>query len=783
MAERMNYVVAVRTLCEFTAKRGDLDLRFTPSPSAQEGMIGHGIVTARRPPPYQTEVTLVGDYKGLTVRGRADGYDPATHRLEEIKTHRGDLGAMPANHRHLHWAQLKVYGWLMCQLRELPAIELALVYFDIASQTETVLNERHDAATLRAFFEDQCERFLDWAAQESAHRSARDDALAALRFPHVDFRPSQRVLAESVYRAAVSGRVLAAQAPTGIGKTVGTLFPMLKACPGQQIDKIFFLTAKTSGRQLALDAAASLRGGAAPLPLRVIELVARDKACEYPDRACHGDSCPLARGFYDRLPKARQAAVEAAAAGSALDKPAMRAIAAAHHVCPYYLAQDLTRWSDVLVGDYNYWFDLNAMLFGLTLANQWKVGVLVDEAHNLVERVRGMYSAQLSLADIRAARTLAPPALRAAFDRVKRQWKTLAKQQEGAYAVYPSVPPGMLNALQQASTAMTELLAEQAALVEPALLAVYFDILHFCRLAETFDAASLCDLTQPEGAAAAAPRADSTLCLRNVVPATFVKPRLAAAHSTTLFSATLRPQAFYQDMLGLPDDTVWVDVPSPFTPDQLTVRIARHVSTRYAHRRQSLAPIVGLIAAQYAEAPGNYLAFFSSYDYLEQVAAAFAAAHPDVPVWAQSRRMDEAARDAFLARFTATSQGVGFAVLGGAFAEGVDLPGKRLIGAFIATLGLPQINPVNEQIRARMDTSFAAGYDYTYLFPGMQKVVQAAGRVIRAPSDRGVVHLIDDRFTRHEIRQLLPQWWALDAVRDATVKESRTNRVANVSVG
>ncbi|QEI07118.1 ATP-dependent DNA helicase [Pigmentiphaga aceris] len=762
MNDVVAYAVAVRTLCEFTAKQGDLDLRFTPSPSAQEGMIGHGVVASRRPPPYQTEVSLAGEYKGLKVRGRADGYDPSSHRLEEIKTHRGDLAAMPANHRHLHWAQLKVYGWLMCQERELPAIDLALVYFDIASQTETVLNERHDAATLQAFFEEQCERFLAWAAQEAAHRASRDEQLGVLRFPHDDFRPSQRVLAESVYRAAASGRVLAAQAPTGIGKTIGTLFPMLKACPGQRIDKVFFLTAKTSGRQLALGAAETLRRSAPALPLRVIELVARDKACEYPDRACHGDSCPLARGFYDRLPQARQMAVEAAAAGATLDKATLRGVAAQHGVCPYYLAQDLTRWSDVLVGDYNYYFDLNAMLFGLTLANQWKVGVLIDEAHNLVDRVRGMYSAQLSLEDIRVARSLAPPALRTAFDRVKRQWKTVCKNQEGAYAVYESVPAGVLNALQQASTAMTELLAEQAALIEPALLAVYFDILHFCRLAELFDGDSLCDLTQPEGAAASAARADSTLCLRNVVPAAFVKPRLAAAHSTTLFSATLRPQAYYQDMLGLPADTAWVDVPSPFTANQLSVQVARHVSTRFAHRRQSLAPIVALMSKQYAAAPGNYLAFFSSYDYLEQVANAFAASHPNIPVWSQSRRMDESARDAFLARFTPASSGIGFAVLGGAFAEGIDLPGKRLIGAFIATLGLPQINPVNEQIRERMDRTFASGYDYTYLYPGMQKVVQAAGRVIRSPSDRGVVHLIDDRFGRREIRELLPSWWALD---------------------
>jgi len=217
----------------------------------------------------------------------------------------------------------------------------------------------------------------------------------------------------------------------------------------------------------------------------------------------------------------------------------------------------------------------------------------------------------------------------------------------------------------------------------------------------------------------------------------------------------------------MPATTAWADVSSPFTASQLAVHIADGISTRYQHRGASLGPIAELIARQYADNPGNYLAFFSSFDYLEQVYERLAQQHPEVPAWRQERRMSEPERVAFLDRFTLDSRGVGFAVLGGSFGEGIDLPGARLIGAFVATLGLPQVNPVNEQLRERMGAMFGAGYDYTYLYPGMQKVVQAAGRVIRTEQDQGVVWLIDDRFARSEVRALLPAWWDVDRRRVA----------------
>ncbi len=761
-AEPQRYQVAVRALCEFVAKRGDLDLRFTPSPTAQEGIAGHALVASRRPGGYLSEISLSGQHGLLTVKGRADGYDPRLNRLEEVKTHKGPLAALPDNHRDLHWAQAKVYGALMCQQLGLPQIELALVYFDIGTQKETVIHELHQAEVLAGYFAQTCERFEAWAALELAHRQARDAALQAMPFVHATFRTGQRELAEGVYKAAATGRCLLAQAPTGIGKTIGTVFPMLKACPTKGLDKVYFLTAKTSGRAAALHAVSAIKAHHPSLPLRELELLAKDKACEHPELACHGESCPLAKGFYDRLPQARAQAV----ASASWTQEAVRAVALANEVCPYYLMQELARWSDVIVGDFNHYFDLNAMLHGLMQQHQWRVGVLVDEAHNLVERGRMMYTAELDELSLSAMRHRGPPALKKPLDRLHRAWRGInkaqqaqqAQQAEGAQAepmrVLDDIPSNWLLALQQLCAAMGDHMAEHPTDVDTDLQSFYFACLQMSKLADSFGPHSLFDWTPSTTG-----KPSSTLCIRNVLPAPFLKPRLANAHSVTLFSATLQPTGFFHTLLGLPDHTVAIDVASPFSAEQLDVKVARHISTRYKDRARSREAMTALMAQQFKQRPGNYLAFFSSHDYLLDMAAHFERHHPDIPVFRQQRGMSEAAQHAFLQRMTPSSQGIGFAVLGGSFSEGVDLPGQRLIGAFIATLGLPQVNAVNEHFKQRLDEIVGDGYDCTYTFPGLQKVVQAAGRVIRTTADQGVVHLLDDRYLRPEIRALLPKWW------------------------
>lgn len=770
------YAVAVRTLCEFAAKRGDLDLRFTPSPTSQQGIAGHQTVARRRGEQYRSEVKVSGEYKHLVVQGRADGFDPGRHLLEEVKTFKGELDSIPANHRQLHWAQAKVYAALLCRQLQLPALTVSLVYFEVDKQQEAPpLTEHFVAPELDAFFEALCEQFVVWAERELAHRAGRDAALTGLRFPHAEFRHGQRDLAKAVFSAARRGRCLLAQAPTGIGKTIATLFPTLKACPEQQLDKVFFLTAKGSGRSLALNALETIRNADPEMPLRVMELVAREKSCEHPDKACHGQSCPLARGFYDRLPAAREAAVSA----GALTRVALRDVALAHSICPYYLGQEMARWSDVVVGDYNHYFDSTALLHGLTLANSWRTAVLVDEAHNLLDRARAMYSASLQAIQIRAVRASAPARLKKPLDRLHRSWSRLVGDIGDAYTVLDEPPKALLSALQGVTAAIAEFLAENSVDVEGGLLRFYFDALQFTRLFESFGTHSFFDISlDATGHGKGRRLAGSTLCIRNAVPAPFLKPRFAAAHTTTLFSATLTPWQFYADTLGLPEDVAWLDVSAPFKPEQLTVRIVRDLSTRYQDRGSSAEPIARIIAAQYAATPGNYIAFFSSFDYLELAWDTFVECHPEVPTWKQSRRMDEDEREAFLERFVVDGRGIGFAVLGGSFAEGIDLAGTRLVGAFIATLGLPQLNPVNEELRRRLGSEFGAGYDYTYLFPGIRKVVQAAGRVIRTPLDYGSLHLIDDRFSRPEVLRLLPDWWRIDAKTTHDLRVTRGHLVA-----
>jgi DNA excision repair protein ERCC-2 len=843
------YTVSVRALCEFTAKRGDLDRRFTPSATALEGIQGQGTVAQRRGADYETEIALEGRCGPLRVRGRADGYDPRRRCLEEIKTLRGHPDDIPANRRQLHWAQLQTYGALFCRARGVAELALALVYFDVDSQAEVVLRQVFGAAELAQAFEQRCAQFLGWARQEALHRAARDAALAQLAFPPGAFRAGQRGLAEAVYRAAVGRRCLLAQAPTGIGKTVGTLFPLLRAMPGQAIDKIAYLTCKGTGRLAALEALAGLRAGTAGPPgphlragqtdpqaadlragaagrsgrsgpaLRVVAMVAKDQACEHPDKACHGDACPLARGFYDRLPAARAEAV----ADGWLDAPAQRRIALRHGVCPYYLGQELVRWADVLVGDVHHLFDVNGALWGLMQALDWQLAVLVDEAHNLIERSRQMYSAELRLSQLRTAARQAPAALQAPLHALHQAGEALVSDTLGGdqpvggqpasghpvdgaapsavaervrpaqappppYAVLTAVPDPFTQALQTAAAALSEHFRRQP-LAVGALLQFHFELQRFLRLIEALSAHSLFDIqtiaatatatataatatasdTATDAASDTATDADTTdvdttdavFGVRNVAPACFLRQRFKALHSISLFSATLAPPDHAIRLLGLPEDTGWIDVPPAFAPEQLTVRVAAGLSTRYVDRPRSLRPLVDVIARQFDAHPGNYLAFFSSFDYLEQAAALLARRRPDLAQWRQGRGMGAAARQAFLARFTPAGQGIGFAVLGGVFAEGVDLPGPLLIGAFIATLGLPPVSALQDQVQARLEQLFGAGHGDADLVPAMHKVVQAAGRVLRSPDDRGWLWLLDERYGRNEVIRLLPAAWGL----------------------
>jgi Rad3-related DNA helicase len=660
------YTVSVRSLCEFTAKRGDLDRRFTPAATALEGLQGQSIVASRRSLDYETEVPLETVCGPLRVRGRADGYDPRRRCLEEVKTIRGQPEDIPENRRHLHWAQLLTYGALFCRARGVEELALALVYFDIASQTESEMFQVFGADELEAALLQRCAAFEHWAAQEAAHRRARDPALRTLGFPPGAFRQGQRSLAEAAYRTLAGGGHLLAQAPTGIGKTIGTLFPALRAMGEKGLDRIAYLTCKGTAQGPALEALEHLRQGLTdqPLgpgrPLRVQAIVAKESSCEHPDKACHGQSCPLARGFYDRLPAAR---AQAAAEGW-LDAAAQRRIARDHGICPYYLGQEMARWSDVLVGDVNHAFDGTALLWGLSQSLQWRLGVLVDEAHNLVERARQMYSASLSTPTVQRMAQIAPHGLRPHFTRLQRAMEDAAPSEGTAHAALDDLPDALGLALQNLGASLADHFQGEPLATGP-LLDFHFEVQHLLKLTDTLGSHSLLDITHGADT-------DDGLCLnlRNVVPAPFMRPRWAGLHGCTLFSATLSPPDYQTHLLGLPEGTGWLDVPPVFPAEHLCVQVAERLSTRYAHRSRSLQALAQVVTRQFDAHPGNYLAFFSSHDYLQQAAEVLQRLRPNIPQWRQERTMDAAARRAFLQRFEPQGRGIGFAVLGGVFAEG-----------------------------------------------------------------------------------------------------------------
>ncbi|HEY6527218.1 MAG TPA: ATP-dependent DNA helicase [Cellvibrionaceae bacterium] len=748
--------VAIRALVEFAAKRGSLDRRFTPAPSGLEGIEGHKKVTAKRHGDYEKELSLSIIFDAITFRGRADGYDPKRHCLEEIKTFYGTLERIPDNHRALHWAQAKCYGWLYCAQHKCATINIALIYFELTDEQEHRQEESFSAQALKEFFEQLAQKYSLWQQQLNSRLQRLYPWLEQLPFPHGALHKAQRIMAEAVYKSCATGRIILAEAPTGTGKTLAALFPALKALPRTPVDKLFYLTAKTTGKQLALDNIQLIASDISqPVPLRALELTAQEKSCLEPTKKCRGDSCQYAQDFYSKLPAARMAAFSI----PILDKQALSQLAAEFIICPFYLAMEMARWVDIVVADVNYYFDGAPLLLGLTQEFDWKPCLLVDESHNLIERGRGMYTAALNRADIRAAQKIAPNEIKKSIDKLNRCWSQLLKSVTTTvetYTVLAEPPEQITYALEDFTSRYSEFLQKHPdhPVQEGIIQQVFFAALNYLRIIDIFDEDFCVDL-QANGSK------EEILTLRNLSPAKPLASRLGFAHCGCFFSATLHPAHYYQTLLGLPNTTVHINVPSPFNARQLSVNIAVNLSTRYKDREAAISPLCSIVLQQLQDAPGNALVFFSSYEFLQQVEIKLRKqlANKDIQLIVQSRQMREHDREVFIGQFSQHNNLLGLAVLGGVFSEGIDLPGNALKGAFIATLGLPQVNPINEQMRRTMHDKFGQGYDFTYTFPGIQKVIQAAGRVIRTPSDEGYIWLLDQRFAQPQIKNLLPQWW------------------------
>jgi Rad3-related DNA helicase len=584
-------------------------------------------------------------------------------------------------------------------------------------------------------------RLLRWRAERNA---SIEDA----RFPYGEFRPGQRSLAVSCFRAFAAQRNLVLQAPTGIGKTAGVLFPAIKSLPAGR-DKVFFLTAKTIGRQVAESTLDDMRG--AGLRLRSVSLTAKDKICFTPGAPCDPDACVYARGYYDKLPSA----IEDLRASDGMSRQVIEMVARTHEVCPFELSLDASRWADVIICDYNYVFDPTVYLRRFFDDVDGEYLFLIDEAHNLVDRGRDMYSAEIAKSDVLALRRALGPALPEVWRKltgINRGFLTLMKEADSEGVVVLASAPGdfirQLRAFCQAAEDWSQL--NESAEFEDPLKRLYFDALRFMRRAEDLDHNFVVLLRCHPGRKA-------RLKLFCINPGPMLNTSMKRSVSSVVFSATMTPERYFATMLGLDDTCDWYRIASPFPAGNMGTFIAGHIDTSFRGREASGAQLVDLLVDIVNAQTGNYMVFFPCYRYMQTIAEAFARRAGDVRTRMQAAAMSESEHESFLEAFVHDPEKtlVGFALMGGIFGEGIDLKGTRLIGALIVGVGLPQVGIERDLIRHHFAET-GLGFGYAYQYPGMSRVMQTAGRVIRSAVDRGIVCLIDQRFTASRYRDLMP---------------------------
>ena len=748
--------IAVRELAEFCHRSGDIDYRFTPAPTARDGIEGHQAVQGRRGVDYRPEYPLEGsfDCAGVTLRlaGRADGFDPSVPLLEEIKTCRVKRESITPQVERLHGAQLKLYGGLLChESPELKSVDLQLTYFHIDSGEEWSTRETHDRAALLEFLDSSVREIGDWLLEQDRWLQRRDANLAALAFPHGQYREGQRQMAELTYQCVSSAGQLLLEAPTGTGKTAAVLFPALKALSTGLHERVCYVTARTVGRRAAEDTLREFEN--AGMALRRLSITAKESICFSPGRACHGDDCPFAAGYYDRLPAARRAAMDT----PHLDRAAIEALAREHDVCPYQLSFDLLPWVDLCIADIHYVYSLGAGISSLFEERGGHWSVLLDEAHNLSPRARDMYSAALDKRELMAARRESRGSLRKALDACNRVFLALNREDwlEPDFDIRDTPPAALEHALQRLVGAVSEQLAEDPLQLQRSqpLLDFYFSVLQFQRVLEEFDGDFRFEMTRGDGQQAL------SLRLRCLDASRLLGERQRRPRSVTAFSATASPPHWLLTELGFDESAVYRSLPSPFAAQQLRVTLDHTIDIRYRQRQASMPRLAGRVRRWLEEHPGNCIIYFSAYQYMRDSLAAIGEPPSGRCFRVQERSWKEEEKQQLLADLRTRSDVAAFCILGGVFGEGIDLPGEALCSVVVVGVGLPSFSREQEVLREHYQHKAGAGFEFTYQYPGMQRVSQALGRVVRTEADRGEALLIDSRYGNPAYRSLLPPWW------------------------
>lgn len=747
--------ISVRELVEFVLRQGNINASaISSSNRAVLGTLAHKKIQKSMEANYEAEVRLVHEceIEGIVyvVEGRADGIikDLVSVTIDEIKTTTTSLDQIDENYNHLHWAQAKCYAYFYAKQNDLPEMQVRLTYYNIDTKEIKNLQRSFFFSELEAFFTQIIQKYNKWIKIYMAWTKERDRSLKLVAFPFENYREGQRALAVSVYKSIQKGERLYASAPTGIGKTISTLFPSLKAMGEGYGTKIFYLTAKTITRTVAEQAAHLLYNNGAKV--KVVTLTAKDKICFMEKTQCNPEYCPYANGHFDRVD---DAVYEIINQSDLWNRGQIEELAKKYQVCPFELSLDLSVWADIVICDYNYIFDPTVGL--KRFLDHSDFIILVDEAHNLVDRAREMYSASLSKRQcLQVKKTLGKqfPTISKELNKINEYMLDLRKdyiEMTGSY-ISKEAPKKLYTILRKFIGAVDKKLQQgQAGDMPKELIDFYFEAFQFNKIYEFFD-----DHYVTYGETNGHEVMMKMYCID---PSAAIETVIESAQSVIFFSATLLPIDYYQYMLGGGEDKA-IALPSPFEEKHALKMVATDVATRYRVRESSYSKISAYIDAMVKTKVGHYMVFFPSYKYMLDVYEAMAEIQKDYEVYIQENNMDEEAREAFLQRFVPNPDKttVNFCVLGGIFSEGIDLTEDRLIGVMIVGVGLPQIGLERDLIKNYFDELGKDGYHYAYTYPGMNKVLQAIGRLVRTEKDRGIILLMDERFTSPFYESLFP---------------------------
>ena len=764
--EKPRVRISVRNLVEFILRSGDLDNSSGTSGDKEAMLKGgrlHRKIQRSMKGDYQAEVSLKkeSEYNDVVIQveGRADGIfteDGAVY-IDEIKGTYGNVQAMDMP-IPVHRAQAMCYGLIWGEKERISEIHIQMTYAHLETEETRRFREDFSIEELKGWYQKLLDAYHKWIAYSLNWKKERNASMKDLQFPF-PYREGQRDIVSGVYHTVSSGKTLFVQAPTGVGKTMSAIFPSVRAIGEGKGETLFYLTAKTITGTVAQEAFHILREKG--LKFKVTAFTAKEKLCFQDTPECTPEKCPYAKGHFDRV---NDAVYELWTTEEVYSREVIRAHAEKWQVCPFEMCLDLSIWVDGIICDYNYVFDPNVHLkrfFGENISGDHIF--LIDEAHNLVERGREMYSAGISRQSLVALRKKIRKRfskLARTLDKANRQMmeleENLAETGKG-YQVLSN--PGVLPITFLTISGELEEILEEKELEEELrreILEFYFIVRDFLNVSELVDENYV---VYTENSAEEGFR----LRLFCVNPAENLGEYLKKGKSAIFFSATMFPMLYYRELLTTDRDAYGIYVQSPFPKENRRILIGSDVSSRYTRRnREEYRKIAGYIARCVWQRQGNYMVFFPSYRLMEDVLQVYEEEFSVdwVRCVCQTPDMTEQEREGFLEEFQEREGTlVGFCVLGGIFSEGVDLTGESLIGAVIVGTGLPQIGSQREILKEYYDKKNHCGFDYAYRYPGMNKVLQAAGRVIRTKEDKGVILLLDDRFWDRDYQEIFPREW------------------------